>query len=334
MNNLSKTRLAIASVVLLVSIASPAQWFDQGAVLSVTEENDIVATTDRHYSQGFKLAYLGADNYAPDWLKRAADKFPAFGYAPHALKLGIVVGQNIFTPDDLETVPPLATDRPYAGWLYAGFLMQRRGLTEAGRPVFESCQMELGVVGPPSLAEDAQVWIHPNRPRGWNYQLKTEAGFVLKYLRAWLISPQLEGPRTFDFIPHVGVSLGNIDTSLRVGAVARVGINLPEDFGLQPINSLATTEGGWSPNRRRIWGFYIFGGVQGRAVGYNEFLDGNLFRHSRGVTPEPLVAQLSGGVVVTWNRIEIGAAGIFSTDEFKGQRNPDAYGSLFLKVKF
>jgi lipid A 3-O-deacylase len=335
MKTMSKAWRIVAGVVCFAAGGAQAQWFDQGAVLTVTEENDIVATTDRHYTQGFKLAYLLEDNCAPAWLDRAAAAVPTWGYTPHAIKIGMLVGQSIYTPSDLQASLWNPNDRPYAGWLYAGFLLQRRGLTAAGRPLLESCQLELGVVGPPSLAEDAQVWAHENPPKGWSHQLNTEPGFALKYLRACVISAQREGPRTLDFIPHAGFSLGNIDTSLRLGATVRVGVNLPDDFGLQPINSLATTEGGLAANHGSgRWGFYVFGGVEGRAVGYNEFLNGNLFRDDRHhVTPEPLVAQLSAGVALTYARFEIGASGVWTTDEFKGQDHPNTYGGLFLKVK-
>lgn len=311
-----------------------AQWFDQGGVLSITEENDIVAATDRHYTQGFKLAYLCEDNYLPLWLKPAADVLPTWGYSLRASKIGWLIGQSIYTPAELLTAQLQVNDRPYAGWLYTGFALQRRGLTDAGRPVLESCQLEIGVVGPLALAEESQDLAHEQQPQGWLNQIQTEPGVALKYLRAWVISPQIEGPRLFDFIPHAGFSLGNIDTSLRIGGKVRLGINLPEDFGLQMVNSLATTEGGYSPKHEGgSWGCYVFGGVEGRAVAYSEFLNGNMFRESHDVTPKPLVAQISGGAALTYERFEVGATWVWTTKEFKGQQRQDSFGALVFKVK-
>ena len=321
-----------ASVFFSVPSAR-AQWFDQGAVFSVTEENDAVSGEDRHYTQGFKLAYLHTDNVAPGWLKHCADAIPAWGFTPQATKIGAEFGQNMYTPDDLYTRQVVKDDRPYAGWLYTGFILQRRGLTAGQRPVLENFQLDIGIVGEGSLAETLQESLHSKPPKGWDNQLGSEPGFALKYMRAWLFSPQREGPRKFDFIPHCGFSAGNVDTSFRIGSTVRYGFNLPNDFGPQTINSLSTTEGGLSPHESRQWGFYVFGGGEGRAVAYNEFIDGNAFRHSHGVERETLVGELKGGAVFSWSRYELGALVIWETEEFTKQPDPDLYGSLFVKVK-
>ncbi|MCX7009743.1 MAG: DUF2219 family protein, partial [Kiritimatiellaeota bacterium] len=41
---------------------------ERGAVLEVTEENDWFAGTDRHYTQGFRAVYLGAEHSQSHWL--------------------------------------------------------------------------------------------------------------------------------------------------------------------------------------------------------------------------------------------------------------------------
>ena len=198
----------------------------------------------------------------------------------------------------------------------------------------ESFQADVGVVGPPALGEQAQHWAHRDSPNGWHNQIHTEPGLALKYYRAWLFSPQRDDPRSLDFIPHAGFSLGNIDTSLRVGGIIRVGINLPDDFGPQTINSLTTAAGGHSVERRASpWGFYLFAGAEGRAVAYNEFLNGNLFRSSHHVTPETLVGEIKGGGALQYKHLEVGAGLVWISDEFKGQSGSDVFGTLFLKVK-
>jgi hypothetical protein len=325
----------VLGTCLLASQQSRAQWFDQGPVFAITEENDAIADTDRHYSQGIKFSYLHTDNAVPDWLRGAAGFIPTIGFTEHAIRIGTEIGQSIFTPRDLSATAIVTDDRPYAGWLYTGFILQRRGLTSGQRPVLESFQLDIGVVGCESLAERAQDWAHLRSVRGWDNQLETEPGAAFKYLRAWLISPQREGPRTFDFIPHAGFSVGNIETSGRLGAELRVGVNLPDDFGAQTIHSLATTEGGWSPTRRAgRWGVYAFGGVEGWAVAYNEFLDGTVFRDSpHHVSSEPFVGEFKAGAALVSPHFEIGAAVVWRTEEFKRQNGMDTYGSLFVKLK-
>ena len=333
MNNPTIGRWAPLGLLLAFTLASKAQWFDQGPVFSLTEENDTLTRTDRHYTQGFKLSYLHTDNAIPVWLRKLSEAIPAWGFDPRATRIGTQVGQNIYTPTDLKASQLVTNDRPYAGWLYTGFILQRRGLTSNDRPTLESFQMDIGVVGPESLAEEAQDWAHSLEIQGWHNQLNTEFGLSLKYYRAWLFTQKRSGPRKFDFIPHAGISLGNIDTSFRAGGTLRLGINLPDDFGVQTINSLATSEGGMSRREGGRWGIYTFADAEGSAVAYNEFIDGTLYRDSQHVKHEPLVAELKCGLVLVSPHADVGATFAWRSDEFTTQSSWDVYGSLYVKVK-
>jgi hypothetical protein len=328
---------ALAALLLLPAPAALGQFFDQGPVFTCLEENDFIVRTDRHYTQGLKFSYLQRDNVLPGFLKRFSDRLPAVGFEKKVDKFGYQAGQSIFTPNDLDTAAPLPGDRPYAGWLYTGFILQRRGLT--GRfPVLEHLQMDLGVIGPEALAEQAQDLFHGTDANGWDNQLGTEFGLAVRYQRAWLLSPQLDrrgSARWLDLIPHAGFSLGNIETSFRCGGTVRVGWNLPDDFGVQSIDALATTDGGWSPSRKAgRYGAYLFTGVEGRAVAYSAFLDGNLFRDSLSVDKETLVGEWKSGLIIVLNRLELGYTYILRSKEFHAQDERDRYGSAFLKYKF
>ena len=105
------------------------QVTNQGPVFTVLEENDLVVRTDRHYTQGIKLAYFQADGDLPWGAKQFYGWLPDWGFTEHVGKFGYAVGQNMFTPADISTPELLPDDRPYAGWLYAGFILHRRGVT-------------------------------------------------------------------------------------------------------------------------------------------------------------------------------------------------------------
>ena len=318
-----------------------AQWLDlQGPVRTIIEENDLLVKTDRHYTQGTKVSSLYADDTLPGWLASLAKHIPRIGMGdgqgPN--KHGYELGQSIFTPADLKTKQILKTDRPYAGWLYTGMILQRRGMLEEW-PVLESFQIDVGIIGPHSLAEDAQIGVHEFRgfdiPRGWRHQLHDEPGLALKYQRSWLFSPSSEGPRWVDLIPQAGLSLGNVETSFRVGTLFRLGVNLPHDFGISTISSLATTEGGWSEGQSTgRYGFYVFGAAESWTVLYTVFLDGNTFRRSPSVEKRPFVAEVKYGAVLVLNRFELALTYVFRTPQFVGQTRDDAYGSIMLKVKY
>src|SRR5215510_4610350 len=118
--------------VLLASVLAgtpaEAEWRNQGPVLTLVEENDLFVDTDRHYTQGFKLSFLQADDVVPDILMRLSSLIPRAGFGEGATKFGYQLGQSIFTPANLRASDLLKDDRPYAGWLYTGLILQRRGM--------------------------------------------------------------------------------------------------------------------------------------------------------------------------------------------------------------
>ncbi|MEP6664256.1 MAG: lipid A deacylase LpxR family protein [Verrucomicrobiota bacterium] len=324
---------------LTTTISLAEQTYDQGPVFSFIEENDLVVNSDRHYTQGIKLAYLHSDGFLPFGTSNLNELLPAWGYEKKVAKFGYEIGQNIYTPSDLDVKNPLLNDRPYAGWLYAGVILQRRGVMFSKTPMLESFQLDFGVIGPTSLAEDAQEWVHRIRgfdqPRGWRNQLHDEPGIEFKYQRTARFAWSKLHPFDVEFLPDAGFSLGNIETTARVGGELRCGVNLPDGFGVQTIDSLTTASGGYSVSQTTSpWGFYFYGGSEGKAVLHNAFLDGNLFRSSASVKKEYLVGDLKAGLVFVLNRIELGYTFVFRTPEFHGQTASDSFGSLFLKAKF
>ena len=313
--------------------AEPA--FDAGPYLTLTEENDFVNRTDRWYTQGAKIVYMRADNDLPRWSAAFLNWIPALGFSPGANRIGYQVGQSLFTPADTHAYPPDPNDRPYAGWLYTGMMLQRTGMGIGHYLTVENFQLDIGIIGPDAVAEDAQSAFHHETPRGWHYQLKDEPGIAVKYGRAWLVPIPTAAKRYLDFIPLGGLSVGNADTSFRAGATFRAGYNLPDNFGVHPIESVIPTQGGWSPSRvGRQWGFYVFSGVEGRAVLYNAFLDGNAFRDGPSVDKEPIVGEWRSGLVVVLNRVELAYTHIIRTREFRGQPDNHIYGSINLIYKF
>ena len=335
---LSGTAWVLALGYAAALATATAADFDQGAVFTLIEENDLVVDTDRHYTQGIKVAYLHDDGAMPQWVHGLSDWLPSVAYSPRVARIGFELGQNIYTPADTHTTDPIPKDRPYAGWLYAGFTLQRRGFTADIWPTLESFELQLGIIGPESLAKEAQTWVHEIRgfdlPQGWANQLNTEPGVALRYWRGLRLSPSDAVSHYFDVIPHVGASLGNVETSFRVGGTARLGVNLPDSFGVQTISSLVTTEGGWSPGRPGSqWGIHGFSGFEGWLVAHTVFLDGNLWQHSQSVPRETTVIEWKSGVALTFRHAELALAYVYRSREFEGQELSNGYGSLSMKIR-
>ncbi|WP_460994321.1 lipid A-modifier LpxR family protein, partial [Staphylococcus aureus] len=53
------------------------------------------------------------------------------------------------------------------------------------------------------------------------------------------------------------------------------------------------------------WGWYLFAGVDARAVARNIFLDGNTFKDSPSVDKFPLVADANAGLALTYDQLRI-----------------------------
>jgi lipid A 3-O-deacylase len=285
-------------------------------------ENDALRNSDRHYTQGLHIGYLSSDTGAPGWLRRFSEFLPALGFEAAGLKYGFEIGQEMYTPEDLDAPDVIADDRPYAGWLYGAALLQRRGRGLAGVYAMETLRLELGVVGKESMAEQTQKVWHGRDPRGWDNQLETEPGLCLRYDRDYLFRWRNWGRWDLDALPGLDAALGNIDIHLGVRATVRAGYNIPNRHEV--------------PGRKtpKSWGAYMFvtGGV--KAVAHSIFLDGNTWEDSHSVEPEPFVASLVSGINLVLGSVELLAANHYISHDFRGQRHSDSYGAISLIYKF
>jgi lipid A 3-O-deacylase len=303
--------------------------------VAVIEENDFFYNIgghnqDRHYTQGAKLIYFNGSS--PKFNERVRDVWLNSTNAD----FGLTFGQNIYTPEDNLATKQVTGDRPYAGWLYVGLALQRHGRVFETVPVLENFELDFGVMGPEAQAGQSQNKVHEWKEipgfDGWGNQLRSEFGFILKYGRAWKLSPSENCGRYFDVIPNIGANLGTIMISAQAGATARLGFNLPNDFGVQTIDSPLTLSTG---NSRGGIGAYIFSQLEGHAVARNAFLDGNLYTDSFHVKKEPFVGNWIYGVALDLgNHLEVSYTRAVRTREFERQKGYDRIGSFTAKLKF
>ncbi len=161
--------------VLVILLTARAE--SEPATVSILFENDIFFDTDRDYTNGVQFAYTTEPDKTPEAALHWARLFPLF--APTGeVRTSYALGQNIYTPQHTDLFDPPPTERPYAGFLYTSI-----GFIEKNDTRLDQLQLQLGVVGPASLAEDAQKWVHSilhnHKPKGWHTQLRDEPGLVL-----------------------------------------------------------------------------------------------------------------------------------------------------------
>jgi len=307
---------------------------------TLIEENDALMPrpTDRWYTQGLELNYLSAPITSPG----VAAILPSTYLDPGSFRtqrFELVLGQSIFTPENLRLNPPDPTDRPYAGWLYAGAGLYQ----ETDHHSLDHLQLLVGVIGPAALGEQVQNGFHDVisginaqvTAAGWGSQLKNEAGVVLSYEHKWRWGMPLGGGFAVDFIPEVGGTVGNVFTYAEVGGMLRLGQNLNADYGPARIKPAMSGTTWFDPSQLQgPLGWYVFVGAQGKAVARNIFLDGNTFVASPSVTKETFVGDLSGGVSVFWaDRAKLDFVLTWRSKEFVGQSEPDRYGGVNISFK-
>lgn len=304
---------------------------DHEGIFTFSLENDIFSGEDDNYTNGVRFSFLSAENAVPDWMEETASGLPFFSEKGYK-RWGVSFGQSMFTPSDISQPYLQRNDRPYAGWTYASV-----GMTSDTGKRLDNLQLTLGVVGPASGAAHTQSFVHDvigsQDPEGWSNQLNTEPGMVLTYERKWRGSYEFTPfGWGFDITPSVGGSIGNIYTHAAAGAVARFGYDLPSDYGPPLIRPNLPGSDFFMPTKKIGW--YLFAGVEGRAVARNIFLDGNTFSDSHSVDKYPFVGGLQAGLAFTIDDIRIAYTHIFRTKEFEDQPNNDEFGALTLSYRF
>ena len=306
-------------------------------------ENDLFGDTDQQYTSGIQIGWISADvdHYQqaldlPHWMFKYLPFIPVKGAQKN---IGVNIGQKIFTPEDLESRVVIEDDRPYAGWLYGALSFISK--TESQ---LDTLEFQAGIIGPAALGEQAQNSIHDLRgfatAKGWDNQLENEPGLAIIYERKWRpwksANPSGFG---YDVITHLGGAIGNVYSYANAGAEARIGWNLPADFGTSLMrpggnSSAPATYNDPRLNSQRNFGAHLFAGITGVVKLRDVFLDGNTFTDSHDVNKEYLVGDLVVGASVLIGQVKLSYAQVFRTREFEKQDIKHNFGSVSISLTF
>lgn len=304
---------------------------DDKGIFGLVFENDIFAGNDSDYTNGVRFSWLSSEKKAPEFARWTANHlFPLSQEGK--TRISLAAGQSIFTPEDYARQVPLATDRPYAGWLYGSVGV----VTDTGKTL-DNMVLTVGVIGPASGAEHTQKFVHSAIgspiPQGWDAQLENEPGIMLTYEHKWRNMFQLTPfGLGFDITPDVGFNLGNVSTEAIGGVTARLGYDLPADYGPPRIRPSLPGSDFFIPTQEL--GGYLFAGFEGRAVARNIFLDGNTFEDGPSVDKKNLVGGLQAGVAVTYGATRISYTHVLMTKEYNTQTHNSQFGALTLSYRF
>ena len=297
---------------------------------SILFENDIFYDADHDYTNGVEFSDTTAPDDSPRWVVDTARALPFFnqtGKCARATRWARASLRRTISAQAIRLRPtgPMPV-----------FSMARSVLVDDTGTRLDQLQVMLGVVGPDSLAEETQKFVHSifrdRKPEGWATQLHNEPGLVIEYNRSIkLIPPQSLFGAVFDIEPNYGAAIGNVYDYASLGAMARLGFNLPRDYGPMRIEPSLPGSDYFEPTAGL--GAYILRAWTGARLPAI-FLDGNSFQTSRSVDKMNLVGDLILGAAVTFDSFRLAFTHDIRTREYKTQPADDQFGAVDLTFRF
>ena len=216
-----------------------------------------------------------------------------------------------------------AQERRYAGWLYTGLFAQR-----ATADVLDHLEVNLGVIGPSSHAEESQKnihsWLNGAKPIGWENQMKDEFAADFVFMRQQRMTDGFWAPtENSDLFAEYGFTAGSVHRHVQAGLAIRYGLGLDKTFlpgrlelpsGISALREQPKTTA------------YLFARGAVKAVEHNRFLT--------GLDEKPIVGELQVGAVYRHNNLEMGYSQTFYTEEYNKQQGVDSIGALTVSLTF
>lgn len=308
---------------------------DDHNYLSLSYENDVIGGgTDENYTSGVRLTYFDVETDIPPVIDTLAEAIPTFDIN-HTTSTFFTFGQNLYTPSNISVRQNQINDRPWAAWLYGSV-----GLATLTDDHLDELEFTAGIVGPEALGEETQKFVHRHItdsaiPEGWDNQLNFEPGVIASWRRRWPVwyTKNINNFR-LRVEPDINVSLGNIYTYAGTGVAVTFG---PQNGRIQdtpPRVRPAMAGTGFFDTPDNEFNWYLFAGLDGRAMARNIFLDGNTFKNSHDVDKKPLVGDANAGFALTFDDYRLSYTLNYRTKEFDGQDKESIFGSITLTTRF
>ncbi len=330
---------ALAAALLSVASSAGAEAEKEGDRVWRVDfaiDNDVIfGGEDRHYTNGLHLDVVVPEGVVPGWVATLAHALPPWNDDPEDVRFAFGFHHEMYTPEDSRAREVVPDDRPYAGYLHSRFSIYRNRHRddEEAIPFLDTLELDIGVVGPASIAEEGQDLLHilTDSPmfKGWDNQLDNEFALVLRRARSWRVPGRpftLAGGLETDVIANVTAEAGNVKTAATAAGLVRIGWALPADFGK---GRFARPDGPDSPMR-----FYLFAGANVSAVVRDIFLDGNTFEDSHDVDKKTLVIHAPMGLGFEYGRFKSQLMAFYNSKEFEGQDGPDWYGRWSIIIDY
>lgn len=325
---------ALTFCILMLSMPVKAD----DTFVSLSHENDnLGGDSDRYYTSGSRMTIFDSSINVPPVIDKIADKIPTFDLNDTTSTF-YTLGQNIYTPGNIQIATQPQDDRPWAGFLYGSVGLATATHNKSVPSHVDELEFTLGIVGPESLGEETQKFVHKHisnspEPMGWDNQLDFEPVFAISWQRRMPHAFSYDMRHAnFRIEPNFSVSLGTLRSFAGAGAMAILGSSGGMDTPSRvrpapPGTGLFTT----SPYKID---WQVFAGFDARLVGQDIFLDGNTFRDSHSVDKEYLVGDASAGVSFSYSDYRLSYTLNARSKEFKTQDKESIFGSVTLTKRF
>lgn len=324
------------SILLFLFLFLPASCFalPDAAYTSFTLENDAFTpdNRDRHYTNGMRLAFISDsfdefnDENSLRWMRQMLSGMDLIGVEDYKRTVAYGLGQIMATPDDTSLIEAQPDDLPYTGLLYGFYSMNAEREARA-----HTLTLMLGVVGPLSMAEKAQKFIHKvsgsAKPQGWDYQLDNELAINLSYGRRYLLASYQPGDYLeIDLVGAGAAYLGNMITGANAGIALAIGAK--RSFNPLSIRPDIGGRGSISLSGADSSGPFVLFGVGADYYLYSVFLDGNIYGDGPSVEKRPFVYSRFAGLGYNWLSFSAHIGWLKHTQLFEGQEKGMEYGTI------
>ena len=292
-------------------------------LLSYTYANDLFFRTDYYFTQGMTLTLVH-----PALARLPVAHLLVSGPTGSVQYHGIALRYDGITPLRIQDPFIRVGDRPYAAYGYASFF---RVSNQPARHQRLTTALEIGFIGPAAGGKELQTTIHRltnnAEPRGWDYQIGNApiVGYCVTFEK------QLASTRHAELLGTTGASLSTLYTYAGTGARLRVGLFNPCFANLGVAGPAGRTG-------LHCWQLYGQAAVEGRLIGYDATLQGNVFTNSDPYTlatgaVRRTVLRSSGSVVLAHAGLSFAATATWVSPEFSGGR-PHRWGQLGVTMAF
>ncbi|WP_428773661.1 lipid A deacylase LpxR family protein [Vibrio sp.] len=241
----------------------------ESPTLTVALDNDGAFGVDQDYTHGLFFSY-SSGRLSKDWHQQPLSL--SYWQIDSVDKINITIGQQMWTPADIESNQPQADDRPYAGLMFAEF-----NYYSTSPDLSHRFGLMAGTTGENSFARSTQKLAHTvldtTQPNGWEYQIENKWVGNLSYanqIKLWRqTTPALERA---ELSALSEINMGNFRRDISAGLMLRWGQDLANSFGSASVNAERTFRPGMLGQGTQAW--FLFSGISVRYRFYDLTIEG------------------------------------------------------------